>query len=99
MRYAAKKKKQSSQRLRILTLRSIKNDVSISTSTSTTRQACLVIEKHVLPASNNWYRENKPQRKINEQRNFIERMGYRAKRKASEQPVAKKPKLTRAQEE
>ena len=78
----------------------LKNDVSTSTSTSsTTTKACPIIEKCVLSVSDNEYHVSKSQHDIREQRNFIARMRYRARKKASKQPVAKKPKLTRAQEE
>ena len=56
------------------------------TITRTTAQSCPVLEEHVLPVSKNPYHEEKSQQDKKE-------------KKASEQPVSKKPKLSRAQEE
>ncbi len=95
MRQAAKK---SSKQPKPKKHNAKKRKKIISTRTSTNIQHGPVIEEHVLPVSNNGYHESISQHEIREQRNFVARMRYRAK-KASEQPIAKKPKLIRAQEE
>ena len=72
---------------------------SIGTTSTSTAQSCPVLEEHVLPVSKNPYHNSQSQEDKKKQRNFTERLRYRARKKASEQPVSKKPKLSRAQEE
>ena len=71
---------------------------STGTTSTTTTQPCSVIEEHALPVSINPYHVSKSQDERNDQRNVTARMRYRAKKKAFEQPVSKKPELSRAKE-